>query len=117
MAITLVEQGYESMKGQHDYRTSIGTTYGGWGMSMNIDKTKDNYNKERRLKYFNCNKYRHIAKECWKKKEKNPRKCFRCKKVGHIAKDCKEKQQTKTRNIKEELDNEEKEKDFGKDSK
>ena len=33
-------------------------------MFMNIDKTKDNYDKERRPKYFNCNKYGHIAKEC-----------------------------------------------------
>ncbi len=58
------------MEGQHDYRTSIRTTYGGWGMFMNIDKTKDNYDKERRPKYFNCNKYGHIAKECWKKKRR-----------------------------------------------
>ena len=28
MAITSVGQGYESTEGQHDYKTSIGTTYG-----------------------------------------------------------------------------------------
>jgi len=29
MAITSVEQGYESTEGCHDYKTSTGTTYGG----------------------------------------------------------------------------------------
>ena len=47
--------------------------------------------KDGKLKCFNCNKYRHIAKECWKKKEKDMRKYFKYKKIGHIAKDCKEK--------------------------
>jgi len=28
VAITSVGQGYESIEGQHDYKTSIGTTYG-----------------------------------------------------------------------------------------
>jgi len=40
---------------------------------------------------------------------------FRCKKVGYIAKDCKEKQQMKTRIIKEESDDEDKEENFGED--
>ena len=47
--------------------------------------------KDGKLKCFNCNKYGHIAKECWKKKEKDMRKYFKYKKIGHIAKDCKEK--------------------------
>ena len=84
-------------------------------MPMNIGKTKENYDKEERPKCFNCNKYRYMAKECQKRKEKDPRKCFKCEKVGHIAKDCKEKQLIKTRSIKEESDNEDKEKGFGKD--
>jgi len=29
VAITSVEQGYESTEGRHDYKTSTGTTYGG----------------------------------------------------------------------------------------
>ena len=98
-------------------RTSTGTTYGGQGMPMNIGKTKNNYDKEGRPKCFNCNKYRHIAKECWKKKKRNPKKYFKCERVGHIAKDCKEKQLMKIRSIKEESDNKDKEKSFGKDSK
>ena len=52
-----------------------------------------------------------------KEKRKNPRKWFKCERVGHIAKYYKEKQLMKTRSIKEESDNEDKEKDFGKDPK
>ena len=33
-------------------------------ISMDIRKSKDNYNKDRKLRYFNCNVYRHIAKDC-----------------------------------------------------
>jgi len=29
VAITSVRQGYESIEGQHDYKTSTGTIYGG----------------------------------------------------------------------------------------
>ena len=58
---------------------------------MNIGKSNDNF-ENGKPKCFNCNKYGHIAKECWKKKEKETRKCFKCNKERHIAKDCKEKQ-------------------------
>ena len=84
-------------------------------MLMDISKTKDNYDKEERPKCFNCNKYGHTAKECQKNKEKDSRKCFRYERVDHIAKDCKEKQQMKTRSIKEESDDEDKEEGFDKD--
>ena len=60
-------------------------------MSIDISKTKDNYNKEERSKCFNCNKYRHMAKECQKKKEKDSRKCFKYERVGYITKYCKKK--------------------------
>jgi len=46
-------------------------------------------------KCFNYNKYGHMAKECWKKKEKEIRRYFRYDKKGHIAKDCKERQSMK----------------------
>ena len=58
---------------------------------MDIGKLNDNF-KDGKLKCFNCNKYKYIAKKYWKKKEKDMRKCFKCKKVGHIMKDCKKKQ-------------------------
>jgi len=38
VAITSVEQGYESTEGRHDYKTSIGITYGGQGQLMIISK-------------------------------------------------------------------------------
>ena len=46
---------------------------------MNISKTKDNYVKDERPKCLNCNKYRHMAKEYRKKKEKEIRKYFKYK--------------------------------------
>jgi len=57
---------------------------------MDIGKNNDNF-KDRKLKCFNCNKYGYMAKECWKKKEKEMVKYFKCNKEGHITKDYKEK--------------------------
>ena len=94
VVITSVGQGYESTEKQHNYKTGIEMTYGGQGQSMDIGKSNDNF-KDRKPKYFNCNKYRHMAKECWKKKEKETWKCFKCNKEGYIAKDCKGKQSMK----------------------
>jgi len=31
---------------------------------IDIRKAKDNFDKDRRPKYFNCNMYKYIAKEC-----------------------------------------------------
>ena len=58
-----------------------------------------------------------MAKECWKKKEKEMRRYFRCDKEGHIAKDCKERQSIKKQKIQEETDNKEKDtkQGFGED--
>ena len=115
IAITSVGQGYESTEGCHDYKTSTGTTYGGRGQPMDIGRSNDNF-KDGKLKCFNCNKYRHMAKDCrGKKKEQEMRKCFKCNKEGHMAKDCKEKQTMKNRKVKEDLDNEDdkKEESFG----
>ena len=68
IAITSVEQEYESTEGYYDYKTSTGITYGGWGQPMNIGRSNDNF-KDGKLKCFNCNKYRHMAKECQAKKK------------------------------------------------
>jgi len=44
------------------------------GLLINIRKAKDNYNKDRKPRYFNCNVYRYIIKDCKKpKKEKKTR--------------------------------------------
>ena len=57
MAITSVEQVYESTESWYNYKTGIETTFGGKEVSMDIGKSKDNYNKDERPKYFNCNIY------------------------------------------------------------
>ena len=63
VAITLVGQEYESTEEKHDYKTSTGTIYGGQGQPMDIGKSNKNF-KDGKPKYFNCNKYSHMAKEC-----------------------------------------------------
>jgi len=63
VAIMLVEQEYESMERRHNYKTSIGTTYGGRGQPMDIGRSNNNF-KDEKLKCFNCNKYGHMAKNC-----------------------------------------------------
>jgi len=62
MAIMSVGQEYESTEGCHDYKTSMGITYGGRGQPMDIGKFNDNF-KDRKPKCFNCNKYGHMAKK------------------------------------------------------
>ena len=117
VAIISVGQGYKSMEGHHDYKTSTGTTYGGRGQPINIGRSNDNF-KDRKPKCFNCNKYRHMAKDCQgKKKEREMRKCFKCDKEEYIAKDYKGKQMMKNRKVKEDSDDEDnkKEKGFGDD--
>jgi len=69
---------------------------------MDIKKSNDNC-KDRKLKCFNYNKYEHIVKECWKRKEKKTQKCFKYDKEGHIIKDCKGKQSMKKLKIQEKL--------------
>jgi len=88
-------------------------TYRGQGQPIDIGKSNDNF-KDRKLKCFNCNKYRHIAKECQsKKKECETRKCFKCEKEGHIAKDCKGTQSMKKQQVQEGLDDKDKKKEQG----
>ena len=49
VAITLVGQEYESTEGWHNYKTSMGITYGGRGQPMDIKKSNDNF-KDRKPK-------------------------------------------------------------------
>ena len=56
-------------------------------ITMNIGKSRDNFNKDGKSKCFNYNIYRHMVKNCWKlKKERETRKCYKCNKVKHLAK-------------------------------
>jgi len=79
VAITSVRQGYESTKGWYDYKTEIGTTYGEQGLLMDIGKSKENF-KDGKPRYFNCDLYGHMAKDCQRlKREKDNRKCYKYK--------------------------------------
>ena len=66
--ITSVGQGYEFTKGRQDYQIGSDIIYRGRETLMDIWKSKDNYNKNRKLRCFNYNAYRHIAKDCRKLK-------------------------------------------------
>ena len=72
---------------------------------MNIGKSKNNYNKDKKPRCFNYNIYKHIAKDCQKpKKEKETRKCYECNKIGYLVKNCRLGQRIKNRSIQEKSD-------------
>ena len=117
VAITAVGQGYESTESQHDYKTSTEITFGGRGAPMDIGKSRNNFNESGKPRYFNCNLYGHIARECRKpKKEREMRKYYKCNKEGHLAKDCKSKQLMKNRRSQANDSEDKKEEDFVKGS-
>ena len=102
--ITSVGQEYEFTESRQDYRIGTRMTYKRRGISMNIGKAKENFDKNR---CFNYNVYRHMAKECQKPKKKHDtRKCYKCDKVEYIAKDCRLEQKIKIYSIQKETDNE-----------
>jgi len=89
-------------------------TFGGQEALMNIGKSWDNFDKDRKPKCFNCNIYEHLAKECRRpKKDKETRKCYKCNKVGHLAKDCRTGQKMKIKRNQEDLDEEDNDKKKG----
>ena len=79
---------------------------------MNIGKSNKNF-KNRKPKFFNCNKYGHMVKECWLKKEQAMRKCFKCDKKVYISKDYKGMQSMKKCKVQEESNNKDEEKEQG----
>ena len=86
---------------------------------MDIEKSNKNF-KDGKPKYFNCNKYRHMAKEYWsEKKEWETWTCFKYDKKRHIVKDYKGKQTMKKQKVQkgsDDKDNKKKE-GFGNDFK
>ena len=67
---------------------------------MDIKNFKDNYNKDKKPRYFNCNIYRYIAKDCQKqKKEKEIRKCYKCDNVEYFTKNYRSRQKIKNKSI------------------
>jgi len=45
-----------------------GIIYGERGTQIDIRKSKDNFNKDKKPRCFNCNIYEYIAKECQRPK-------------------------------------------------
>ena len=73
----------------------------------NLRRPKIIFNKDERLKYFNCNTYEHMTKKCWKpKKERKIRKSYKYDKVEYLAKDYRSGQKKKNRSIQKESDEE-----------
>ena len=68
VVIMSVGQEYELTEECHNYKTSTGITYDGKGQPMDIGKSNNNF-KDGKPKCFNCNKYRHMAKECRSEKK------------------------------------------------
>ena len=111
MAIISIGQGYESTEECQDYQTEIGATYRGWGLSMEMRKSNENF-KDGKPECFNCEIYRHITRDCKKqKKEKDTQKCYECGRIEHIARDCKTKQKIKKWSVQEEKNTDSKEED------
>ena len=80
--------------------TGTKTTYRERGIPMDIGKARENFDKDRKPRYFNYNTYGYMAKECQKSKtEWDTRKCYKYNKVGYIAKDCKTEQKMKNCSI------------------
>ena len=69
VAIISVRQEYKSTKEQQDYRIALGITYGGQGIPIDMGKANDNFDKNGKLKCFNCNIYGHMVKNCKKPKK------------------------------------------------
>ena len=104
VAIILVEQGYESTKDKQDYKTESGIIYRGREASVNIRKSRNNYNNDIKPRCFNCNVYRHIAKNYRKpNKEKETRKYYKYNKVEYLAKNYRSGQNIKNRSIQKEF--------------
>jgi len=62
MAITSVGQEYKFTESRHNYKTGTKIIYRDKRTLIEIGKPKDNYNKDRKLRCFNCNIYKHMAK-------------------------------------------------------
>jgi len=116
VAITAVGQGYEWTNIHYNYRTGSGITYGGMGKPMEIGRQQNN-GQGRKPKCYNCNKFRHMAKDCRQpKKEKKQQECFKCGKEEHIAIGCRAPQQMKTRSSQREDSDDKEQKGFVKGS-
>ena len=105
---------YESTEERQDCRIGSEIIYRDRGASIDIGKPKDNYNKDRKPIWFNCNIYGYMAKNYQKPtKEKETRKCYKCNKVEYLAKNYRSKQKMKYQSVQEGTDDKESNKEKG----
>lgn len=121
VVIISVGQEYKFIKEWHDYKTETETIYGEWELSMDIGNSKENF-KDGKLRCFNYNLYKHMARDCWRpKKENNNKKFYKYKQAGHIAKDYKTEQKIKNQSVQNNTETDAEDEDnkmsFGKDCK
>jgi len=104
-AVRNIGRNIDSHNKATDTRTSSGTTFGGRGRAMEVDKVQSK-------RCYNCQRFGHIAKECRSpKKERKEFKeltCYNCGIKGHTANKCrKPKKGYKVRKVDEESSDEE----------
>ena len=63
IAIISVGQGYESIESENKYKIGLKTTYEGRRIHIDIGKSKNNFNKDGKPRYFNFNIYGYIEKD------------------------------------------------------
>ena len=81
VAIISVRQEYDSTESRYNYRTKIGIIYEGREVFMEIEKSKDNYDKDWKSRCFNYNIYRH-----WQKIAESQRKKKRQESIINVIK-------------------------------
>ena len=105
VTIISVKLEYEFTENKQDYKTGSEIIFQEKKVLIDIRKSKDNYNKDKKSKCFNYNIYRYIyiTKDCQKlNKEKKTRMCYKCNKVRYLARNYRSGQKIKNKSVQEE---------------
>ena len=108
MAIILVRQGHKYTESRHNYRTGLEITYGEREIPIDIRKFKNNYEKNMKPRYFNCNIQQRIAKS--QKKRRRLENTTNMTKQNTQQRTI-EQQKIKNKSVQEDSDNEDNDKE------